>query len=163
MIRLCRRHCVRHAVTKCLSPLQRDFIVQTGDPTGTGRGGESVYRWVIFITAVFTSLVEYCDKSSVLCVISKLYGDQARFFDAEKVPRIKHRKKGTVSMVNNGNDQHGSQVNKMYSHTVVRPLQVAKSFQSRNNRNKALFFQCISLMVSLDQPSLKITSVSFLV
>uniref|UniRef100_A0A3Q1EIF8 Peptidyl-prolyl cis-trans isomerase n=1 Tax=Acanthochromis polyacanthus TaxID=80966 RepID=A0A3Q1EIF8_9TELE len=67
----------------CLPPVQRDFIMQTGDPTGTGRGGESVY--------------------------SKLYGDQARFFDAEKAPRIKHRKRGTVSMVNNGNDQHGSQ------------------------------------------------------
>ncbi|NXL81325.1 PPIL4 protein, partial [Leptocoma aspasia] len=40
----------------------------------------------------------------------QLYGDQARFFEAEKVPRIKHKKKGTVSMVNNGNDQHGSQV-----------------------------------------------------
>lgn len=51
------------------------------------------------------------DTFSLLCVISKLYGDQARFFDAEKAPRIKHRKKGTVSMVNNGNDQHGSQVN----------------------------------------------------
>ncbi|XP_076026656.1 peptidyl-prolyl cis-trans isomerase-like 4 [Genypterus blacodes] len=63
--------------------IQRDFIVQTGDPTGTGRGGESIF--------------------------SKLYGDQASFFDAEKVPRIKHRKKGTVSMVNNGSDQHGSQ------------------------------------------------------
>lgn len=46
---------------------------------------------------------------------SQLYGDQARFFDAEKVPRIKHKKKGTVSMVNNGNDQHGSQVNKSVS------------------------------------------------
>lgn len=57
--------------------------MQTGDPTGTGRGGESVF--------------------------SKLYGDQARFFDVEKVPRIKHRKKGMVSMVNNGSDQHGSQ------------------------------------------------------
>ncbi|XP_053192776.1 peptidyl-prolyl cis-trans isomerase-like 4 [Scomber japonicus] len=63
--------------------VQRDFIMQTGDPTGTGRGGESIY--------------------------SKLYGDQARFFEAEKTPRIKHRKKGTVSMVNNGNGQHGSQ------------------------------------------------------
>lgn len=41
---------------------------------------------------------------------SKLYGDQARFFDQEKVPRIKHRKRGTVSMVNNGNGQHASQV-----------------------------------------------------
>lgn len=47
----------------------------------------------------------------VFCVCSKLYGDQARFFESEKMPRIKHRKKGTVSMVNNGSDQHGSQVN----------------------------------------------------
>uniref|UniRef100_A0ABI7XHB1 Peptidyl-prolyl cis-trans isomerase n=1 Tax=Felis catus TaxID=9685 RepID=A0ABI7XHB1_FELCA len=61
----------------------RDFIIQTGDPTGTGRGGESVF--------------------------GQLYGDQASFFEAEKVPRIKHKKKGTVSMVNNGSDQHGSQ------------------------------------------------------
>lgn len=44
------------------------------------------------------------------CLLSKLYGDQARFFEAEKMPRIKHKKKGTVSMVNNGNEQHGSQV-----------------------------------------------------
>ncbi|KAK9411659.1 peptidyl-prolyl cis-trans isomerase-like 4 [Crotalus adamanteus] len=63
--------------------IQRDFIIQTGDPLGTGRGGESIF--------------------------CKLYGDQARFFEAEKVPRIKHKKKGTVSMVNNGSDQHGSQ------------------------------------------------------
>ncbi|XP_074543452.1 peptidyl-prolyl cis-trans isomerase-like 4 [Halichoeres trimaculatus] len=79
-LKLCKikyyNFCLIHSV-------QRDFIVQTGDPTGTGRGGESVY--------------------------SKLYGDQARYFDSEKAPRIKHRKKGTVSMVNNGNDQHGSQ------------------------------------------------------
>ncbi|NXS08208.1 PPIL4 protein, partial [Neodrepanis coruscans] len=63
--------------------VQRDFIIQTGDPMGTGRGGESIF--------------------------CQLYGDQARFFEAEKVPRIKHKKKGTVSMVNNGSDQHGSQ------------------------------------------------------
>ncbi|XP_005430011.1 peptidyl-prolyl cis-trans isomerase-like 4 [Geospiza fortis] len=63
--------------------VQRDFIIQTGDPTGTGRGGESIF--------------------------CQLYGDQARFFEAEKVPRIRHKKKGTVSMVNNGSDQHGSQ------------------------------------------------------
>ncbi|KAK5904079.1 hypothetical protein CgunFtcFv8_007801 [Champsocephalus gunnari] len=79
-LKLCKikyyNYCLIHNV-------QRDFIVQTGDPTGTGRGGEAVY--------------------------SKLYGDQAGFFDAEKAPRIKHRKKGTVSMVNNGSNQHGSQ------------------------------------------------------
>ncbi|NXR94538.1 PPIL4 protein, partial [Hypocryptadius cinnamomeus] len=63
--------------------VQQDFIIQTGDPTGTGRGGESIF--------------------------CQLYGDQARFFEAEKVPSIRHKKKGTVSMVNNGSDQHGSQ------------------------------------------------------
>ncbi|KFR10024.1 Peptidyl-prolyl cis-trans isomerase-like 4, partial [Opisthocomus hoazin] len=68
--------------------VQRDFIIQTGDPMGTGRGGESIF-WQV--------------------KLSQLYGDQARFFEAEKVPRIKHKKKGTVSMVNNGSDQHGSQ------------------------------------------------------
>ncbi|CAN9507574.1 unnamed protein product [Ophioblennius macclurei] len=79
-LKLCKikyyNYCLVHNV-------QRDFIFQTGDPTGTGRGGESVY--------------------------SKLYGDQARYFDVEKAPRIKHKKRGTVSMVNNGNNQHGSQ------------------------------------------------------
>uniref|UniRef100_A0A8D0GIF3 Peptidyl-prolyl cis-trans isomerase n=1 Tax=Sphenodon punctatus TaxID=8508 RepID=A0A8D0GIF3_SPHPU len=79
-LKLCKikyyNYCLIHNV-------QKDFIIQTGDTQGTGRGGESVF--------------------------CKLYGDQARFFEAEKVPRIKHKKKGTVSMVNNGNDQHGSQ------------------------------------------------------
>ncbi|XP_029903522.1 peptidyl-prolyl cis-trans isomerase-like 4 [Myripristis murdjan] len=79
-LKLCKikyyNYCLVHNV-------QRDFIMQTGDPSGTGRGGDSIF--------------------------SKLYGDQARFFDAEKVPRIKHKKKGMVSMVNNGSDQFGSQ------------------------------------------------------
>eukprot|EP00062_Callorhinchus_milii_P009753 gi/632953887/ref/XP_007892668.1/ PREDICTED: peptidyl-prolyl cis-trans isomerase-like 4 [Callorhinchus milii] len=79
-LKLCKvkyyNYCLFHNV-------QKGFIIQTGDPTGTGRGGESIF--------------------------SKLYGDQARFFEAEKVPRIKHKKYGTVSMVNNGSDQHGSQ------------------------------------------------------
>uniref|UniRef100_A0A672RM97 Peptidyl-prolyl cis-trans isomerase n=1 Tax=Sinocyclocheilus grahami TaxID=75366 RepID=A0A672RM97_SINGR len=79
-LKLCKikyyNYCLVHNV-------QRDFIIQTGDPTGTGRGGESVF--------------------------CKLYGDQAHVFEPEKMPRIKHRKKGTVSMVNNGSDQHGSQ------------------------------------------------------
>ena len=47
-----------------------------------------------------------------MCVsISRfLYGDQAKFFEAETKPRIKHKKKGTVSMANNGDNLHGSQV-----------------------------------------------------
>jgi len=63
--------------------VQSDFIAQTGDPTGTGRGGESVF--------------------------CQLYGPQARFFEAETAPRIKHTKPGLISMVNCGESVLGSQ------------------------------------------------------
>src|ERR1700722_3936027 len=58
--------------------IQTNFIAQTGDPTGTSRGGESIFF--------------------------KLYGEQAKYFDMEKKPLIKHRKRGTLSMVNNMNN-----------------------------------------------------------
>ena len=54
-----------HAVSK-------DFVVQTGDPTGTGKGGSSIY--------------------------GQLYGEQARFFEDEIRASLKHKAKGTVSM-----------------------------------------------------------------
>nr|XP_039254977.1 peptidyl-prolyl cis-trans isomerase-like 4 [Styela clava] len=79
-LKLCKtkyyNYCVFHSV-------QRNFVAQTGDPTGAGRGGESIFQ--------------------------SLYGDQARYFDAEVTPKIKHRNIGTISMVNDGNGQHGSQ------------------------------------------------------
>ena len=50
----------------------------------------------------------------------RLYGDQARYFDIEKQPRLKHDKLGTVSMVNNGSDMCGSQVN------CIQPSQAKK-------------------------------------
>lgn len=54
--------------------MQPRFVAQTGDATGTGTGGESVYR--------------------------RLYGDQATFFEGDALPRMGHRKSGTLSMVN---------------------------------------------------------------
>lgn len=63
--------------------IEQNFIAQTGDPTGTGRGGESLF--------------------------SHLYGDQAKYFDSEFKPRLKHEKLGTLSMVNNGSNMNGSQ------------------------------------------------------
>lgn len=45
-----------------------------------------------------------------LLILRFLYGDQAKFFEAETKPRIKHKKRGTVSMANNGDGLHGSQV-----------------------------------------------------
>ncbi|CAJ0965455.1 unnamed protein product [Ranitomeya imitator] len=85
--------------------LTRDFIIQTGDPLGTGRGGESIFRLIFHLPY---------DQGYPT---SKLYGDQACYFEPEKVPRIKHKKLGTVSMVNNGNDQHGSQILTDHLHT----------------------------------------------
>ena len=63
--------------------LQTNFIAQTGDPLTTGEGGSSVW-----------GVIE---------------GDHLRFFEAEIIPRLKHKKKGTLSMVNNGSNCHGSQ------------------------------------------------------
>ncbi|CAH1799286.1 unnamed protein product [Owenia fusiformis] len=79
-LKLCKvkyyNFCLFHSV-------QRNLGAQTGDPTGTGRGGSSIFE--------------------------QLYGDQARYFEMEKKPILKHKKYGTLSMVNNGNDMHGSQ------------------------------------------------------
>ncbi|KAG5314016.1 PPIL4 protein, partial [Acromyrmex insinuator] len=63
--------------------VQTNFIAQTGDPTGTGKGGESVYGIVL--------------------------GEKARYYEAEQMPKIKHSRVGLLSMVNCGNNMLGSQ------------------------------------------------------
>lgn len=63
--------------------IQANFIAQTGDPTGIGTGGESVYGIV--------------------------YGEDSKYYEAEKMPKIKHNKPGLLSMVNYGNNMLGSQ------------------------------------------------------
>ena len=63
--------------------IERDFIAQTGDPTGTGSGGSSVFQQV--------------------------RGPDHRFFERETRPRINHEHIGTVSFVDNGDGLHGSQ------------------------------------------------------
>ncbi|KNA17469.1 hypothetical protein SOVF_079670 isoform B [Spinacia oleracea] len=63
--------------------VQKDFTAQTGDPTGTGSGGDSIYRF--------------------------LYGDQARFFNDEIYPDVKHTKMGTVAMASAGENLNASQ------------------------------------------------------
>lgn len=78
--RLCQikyyNNCIFHYV-------QRDFLAQTGDPTKTGKGGESIH--------------------------GLLYGPQARFFDDEIVANLKHREKGMVAMASPGENQNASQ------------------------------------------------------
>ncbi|KAJ8681687.1 hypothetical protein QAD02_017479 [Eretmocerus hayati] len=63
--------------------VQSNFIAQTGDPTATGKGGQSVYGIIL--------------------------GEEARFYEAEKMPKIRHEKSGLLSMVNCGNNMLGSQ------------------------------------------------------
>lgn len=63
--------------------VQKDFTAQTGDPTGTGIGGESVYKF--------------------------LYGEQARFFGDEIRVDLKHAKTGTVAMASAGENLNASQ------------------------------------------------------
>lgn len=63
--------------------ISRGFIAQTGDPTGTRSGGESIF--------------------------GVIDGPEKRYFECENEPRIKHTKMGLISFV--GNDEHmiGSQ------------------------------------------------------
>nr|SVE74783.1 EOG090X0971 [Daphnia carinata] len=63
--------------------VERNFLCQTGDPTGTGRGGESIF--------------------------GLLYGQQAKYYEAEQLPVLKHTKPGLLSMVNVGDNMLGSQ------------------------------------------------------
>jgi peptidyl-prolyl cis-trans isomerase-like 4 len=63
--------------------VQKDFIAQTGDPTGTGSGGDSIYKF--------------------------LYGEQARCFDDEFHPKLKHDKVGMVAMASAGENANASQ------------------------------------------------------
>lgn len=63
--------------------VQKDFTAQTGDPTGTGSGGDSIYKF--------------------------LYGDQARFFGDEIHLDLKHAKTGTIAMASAGENLNASQ------------------------------------------------------
>eukprot|EP00887_Chlorella_sp_A99_P006020 scaffold27.g6020.t1 len=63
--------------------VQHNFIVQSGDPTNTGRGGESVW--------------------------GLLYGEQARFFEDEIRPHLKHKKRGLLCMAGAGEAMNASQ------------------------------------------------------
>eukprot|EP00624_Nannochloropsis_granulata_P001981 evm.model.NODE_1941_length_7655_cov_17.332071.2 len=64
--------------------VQQNFMIQTGDPTGTGLGGTSIY--------------------------GLLYGEQAKFFEDEiRLPQLKHNRPGLVCMASGGENQNTSQ------------------------------------------------------
>ena len=77
--------------------VERNFLCQTGDPTGTGRGGESIFGYVLHEIVLY-GFNHYQD------FVSLLYGEQAKYYEAEQVPVIKHTKPGLLSMVNVGDN-----------------------------------------------------------
>ncbi|KAG5733831.1 Peptidyl-prolyl cis-trans isomerase-like 4, partial [Termitomyces sp. T112] len=60
--------------------VSKDFLAQTGDPTATGTGGESIWSYI-------ASGSPSNSESSV-----------SRYFEPEIRPKLKHATKGTVSM-----------------------------------------------------------------
>ncbi|KAF9904511.1 Peptidyl-prolyl cis-trans isomerase-like 4 [Linnemannia zychae] len=70
-LKLCK---VKYYNFCCFHNVQRDFMIQTGDPTATGKGGESVFSLL--------------DNKSL----------QKKYLPAEIHPKLKHKERGTVSM-----------------------------------------------------------------
>ena len=79
-LKLCKieyyHNCLFHLV-------QKDFIVQTGDPTGNGSGGDIIFK-----------------------ILRK---DHPRFFQNEFHPKLKHNKVGVVAMASAGENKNASQ------------------------------------------------------
>ncbi|ORX47835.1 cyclophilin-like protein [Piromyces finnis] len=64
--------------------VQKNFMIQTGDPTGTGNGGQSIY--------------------------GVIKGEKYNYIPAEFHPKLKHKEKGTVSMATISSDNTGMAV-----------------------------------------------------
>lgn len=79
-LKLCKMKYYNYSLFHTVS---RDFIAQTGDPTGSRRGGESIF--------------------------GVLEGPLKRYFEAETQPRIKHTVTGLVSFVGAEDNMIGSQ------------------------------------------------------
>ncbi|KAF8963992.1 Peptidyl-prolyl cis-trans isomerase cyp6 [Entomortierella lignicola] len=82
-LKLCK---VKYYNFCCFHNVQRDFMVQTGDPTATGQGGESIYG-----------------------LLDKSVDSHKKYLPAEINPKLKHKEKGTVSMAIAGSSTGSTQ------------------------------------------------------
>uniref|UniRef100_A0A0A1WU95 Peptidyl-prolyl cis-trans isomerase n=1 Tax=Zeugodacus cucurbitae TaxID=28588 RepID=A0A0A1WU95_ZEUCU len=79
-IKLCK---VKYYNYNLFHTIERGFIAQTGDPTGVGNGGSSIW--------------------------GDVDGPDKRFFEAETLPKIYHSSAGLLSLVSAGKNLIGSQ------------------------------------------------------
>uniref|UniRef100_A0A2P2I4E3 Peptidyl-prolyl cis-trans isomerase n=2 Tax=Hirondellea gigas TaxID=1518452 RepID=A0A2P2I4E3_9CRUS len=79
-LKLCKQ---KYYNLNLLYSVERNFVAQMGDPTGSGKGGNSIFQ--------------------------SMFGEQARLYEGEKLPVLKHGGLGTVSMVAYGDNMYGSQ------------------------------------------------------
>ncbi|CAI2319416.1 unnamed protein product [Caenorhabditis sp. 36 PRJEB53466] len=79
-LKLCKK---RYYNLNQFHSIERNYVAQSGDPTGTGKGGESIF--------------------------SEMYGEPGRYFEREDLPKMRHTRMGIVSFVNNGDNMLGSQ------------------------------------------------------
>ena len=70
-----------------------------GDPTGTGKGGDSIWGCALFFSLIHS-----------LLVTRQISGESRRFFRDEIIPQLHHNQKGVVSMFPLGKDLNCSQI-----------------------------------------------------
>lgn len=81
----------------------RDFIIQGGDPTGTGAGGESVYGRPFKVRLPFTVITVW-ELPGVQAELSSPSSLQDEFHS-----RLRFNRRGLVAMANAGPNDNGSQ------------------------------------------------------
>jgi peptidyl-prolyl cis-trans isomerase-like 1 len=79
----------------------QDFMIQGGDPTGTGRGGSSIYGYTIDLYDLPDWFIDGNQQ------LQSLFRDK---FEDEIHPALKHTGAGILSMANSGPNTNGSQV-----------------------------------------------------
>lgn len=98
----------------CFHRVIKDFMVQGGDPTGTGRGGESIYgseSTSIHVCSHCTHILDHPNHHSSsrnLACLHRVCVHSGKFED-EISRDLKHTGAGVLSMANAGPHTNGSQ------------------------------------------------------